>query len=183
MSHVAAALFALAAFVACSKDQPAGTTHDHADHGHDHGPADDHGHAHDDGHDHGDDPAHEDGHDHGDGHAEHGPVIELGSTVVADWTVRATRDEGTLAPGSEAAIDVWLTGGFTNVTAVRFWIGVESAAGSMKALASIEDPAEPSRWHAHAELPNPLPDGSALWVELELKGRGKQRGSIDLFPE
>jgi hypothetical protein len=63
---------------------------------------------------------------------------------------------------------------------VRFWIGRQDAAGSIKARAEIEDPAEPNHWHTHAEVPDPLPSDSKLWVELEIEGQGKEVGSFDL---
>jgi hypothetical protein len=61
---------------------------------------------------------------------------------------------------------------------VRFWIGLQDANGSVKA--KIEDPKEPNRWHTHTEVPSPLPEGSKLWVEVEIEGGQKTAGSIDL---
>jgi hypothetical protein len=132
-------------------------------------------HVHDDG------TVHSDDHDepsHGAGHG--GAIIELGTTIIGPFTVRASRDEGTIKPGGDAPIDVWLTGGdIAKVTAVRFWIGTESGAESVKAKADIEIPAEPNHWHTHAEVPNPILGGSKLWVEIETAGQ-KQVGSFDL---
>lgn len=117
----------------------------------------DHGHEHADGsHDHGTEPKPADGDDHG-----HGPVIELGSVEQGGYTVKASRD-GDLKVGGEAPIDVWITGG-EPVSAVRFWIGTQDAAGSLKAKAAIER----DNWHTHAEVPDPMPVGSKLWVEIE----------------
>jgi hypothetical protein len=109
-----------------------------------------------------------------------GPVIELGTTAIGPFTVRASRDEGEIKPGGDAPIDVWLTGGdIAKVTAVRFWIGTESGVGSVKAKADIEVPSEPNHWHTHTEVPSPMPAGSRLWVEIEVGGQ-KQVGSFDL---
>ncbi len=117
----------------------------------------DHGHEHADGsHDHGTEPKPADGDDHG-----HGPVIELGSVEQGGYTVKASRD-GDLKVGGEAPIDVWITGG-EPVSAVRFWIGTQDAAGSLKAKAAIER----DNWHTHAEVPDPMPAGSKLWVEID----------------
>jgi hypothetical protein len=133
-------------------------------------------HVHDDG------TIHTDDHDepsHGAGHG--GAIVELGTTTIGPFTVRASRDEGTIKPGGDAPIDVWLTGGdIARVTAVRFWIGTESGAESVKAKADIEIPSEPNHWHTHAEVPSPLPAGSKLWVEIETEDQGKQVGSFDL---
>lgn len=109
-----------------------------------------------------------------------GKVIELGSATIGPFGVRASRDEGRIQAGGDAPIDVWLTGSDAEVVAVRFWIGAESAAGSVKAKADIEDLAQPNHWHTHAEVPSPLPAGSRLWVEIEIRGQGKKAGSFDL---
>jgi hypothetical protein len=117
------------------------------------------------------DPSHAD-----EGH--HGPALELGSTTIGGWSVRATRDEDEIKAGGEAPVDAYVTG-TGNVTVVRFWIGVEDASGSVKARASIEN-AEKQNWHTHVEVPNPLPEGSKLWVEVEDDSGGKNVASFDL---
>lgn len=119
-------------------------------------------HAADDGHDH--DGHDHDGHDHaaGDGHG-HGPETKLGEQVAGGFTVSAVRD-GAVTPGSDAPVDVTATGAAgAKVNAVRLWIGTQDAKGSVKAKAASEG----ARWHAHVEIPKPLPEGSKLWVELE----------------
>jgi ABC-type Zn2+ transport system substrate-binding protein/surface adhesin len=139
-------------------------THD----GHDHKPGD--------GHDHG--TATEtkagDGHDHGDGH-EHGPTVQLGEQAAGGFTIKASRDGG-ITPGSDAPIDVWVTGGSAKVVAVRFWLGSEDAKGSVKAKAELEK----DNWHTHVEVPKPLPAGSKLWVEVEAEGGKKSVAGFEL---
>jgi len=117
----------------------------------------------------------------GPGHG--GGIIELGTTKVGDLAVRATRDEGEIKPGGDAPIDIWLTtdaGEPALVSAVRFWIGTEDAKGSIKAKAEIEDPKQTNHWHTHGEVPDPLPAGSKLWVEIEGKDAKKTVASFDL---
>ena len=97
----------------------------------------------------------------------HGKPIELGTARIGDFDVRASRDEGKIVAGKDAPIDVWLTGDIAAVKAVRFWIGTKTGETSMKARANIENPDEPNHWHTHAEIPNPIPEGSQLWVEIE----------------
>ena len=137
--------------------------HDHADH-------DNHDHAHDD-HAHADDEHAND---------DHGAAIDLGTTTIGSYTVRAARGEGELTAGSEGHIDVWVDGDLADVIAVRIWIGVENAAGSIKARGEVDDPEHLDHFHAHAEVPNPTPAGSKLWVELEITGEGKKTASFDL---
>ena len=63
---------------------------------------------------------------------------------------------------------------------MRFWIGSADARGSIKARAEIEIPAEPNHWHTHAEVPDPLPAGGKLWVEIEDEKGVKHVASFDL---
>jgi hypothetical protein len=37
----------------------------------------------------------------------------------------------------------------------------------VKALGENEHADEPTHYHAHAEIPDPMPAGAALWVEVE----------------
>lgn len=112
-----------------------------------------------------------------------GAVIQLGTSKIGAFDVMATRDEGQIVAGKDAPIDVTVTptaGSTAKATAVRFWIGTEDGKGSVKAKADIEDPNQPNRWHTHAEIPNPIPAGITLWVEVEDDKGGKSVGSFDL---
>lgn len=105
----------------------------------------------------------------------HGPGIELGSSRIGSYDVRASRDAGEITPGGDSPVDVWVDGGVgKGVTAVRFWIGTEDAKGSVKAKADIED----GKWHTHVEVPSPLPADGKLWVEIEAEGGQKSSGSF-----
>ena len=117
------------------------------------------------------------------GHGHGGPVIALGTATIGTFDVSATRDEGAIVAGKDAPIDVTVTpasGSTANVVAVRFWIGTQDAAGSVKAKADIENPAEPNRWHTHAEIPDPIPAGAMLWIEIEDENGGVSAGSVEL---
>ena len=144
--------------------------HDHAHGDHDHAQGDhDHDHAHADGHAH----SHEGGHggmDH-----SHGPTVELGEQASGALTVKASRD-GDVTPGGELPVDIWVTGGTARVNSVRFWVGIESGKGSVKAKAALET----DNWHNHAEVPSPLPEGSKLWVSVDLSDGTKSLLSFDL---
>jgi hypothetical protein len=107
----------------------------------------------------------------------HGATTELGTQTIGGWTVRASRD-GEIVAGKDAPIDAFLSGGTGKIAAVRFWIGAADAAGSVKARAEIEG--QPNHWHTHAEVPNPIPAGSKLWVEIEIEDHTTQSGSFDL---
>jgi hypothetical protein len=139
--------------------------------------ADDHGHEHAAGESHDD---HDHDHDH---EGDHGEPIALGEGMFGPFKVRASRDGVEFKPGGDAPIDAWVDGAAAEspkVVAVRFWIGLEDAKVSIKAKADIEDPAQPNRWHTHAEVPSPLPEGSKLWVEIEDDKGGKTLAGFDL---
>lgn len=145
---------------------PTTATSTKGDHVHKNG--DDHAHDTHDGHEHEEQPAR-------DGHS--GEVIELGSANIGDKSVRASRDKGPIIAGGDAPVDVWIDDGTgKDVSAVRFWIGSEDAKGSIKAKAEIED----GKWHTHAEIPDPIPAGSKLWIQIEMAGGAKLLGSFDL---
>lgn len=134
-----------------------------------------------DGHDH--DHANDKDHDHDHDHAHGGPVIDLGEQTIGDFIVKVTRDEAPIVPGKDAPIDVIATPGpsaTTKVAAVRFWVGTQDAKGSVKAKGEIEDVKEPNRYHTHAEIPNPIPAESKLWVEIEDDKGAKLSGGFDL---
>lgn len=129
-----------------------------------------------DAHDHRDDGKPRHGGSHG------GEVVELGTSAIGELSARASRDKEEIKPGGEVPIDVWLTsadGKPATVTAVRLWIGSEDAKGSVKAKAEIENPEQPHHWHAHVEAPNPLPDDSKLWVEVQ---EGEDKKNLGSFP-
>lgn len=156
---------AMTALGGCEEKQPAATPSESAnadDHGHEHGP---------------------DG-EHIDQHEDHsGPVLELGEQAIGSFSAKATRDEGEITAGQDTPIDVTLTpaeGSTAVAAAVRFWVGTEDASGSVKARAEVENPADPNRWHVHVEIPNPLPAGSKLWVEIEDASGATSVGSFEL---
>lgn len=133
-------------------------------------PADTHDHAHDakgDGHDH----DHEDGHD-------HGPTTELGEQTSGTFTIKASR-EGDVVAGKDVAVNIHVAPAAdakSKAAAVRVWVGTQDGKGSMKARAEHEK----TSWHAHAEIPSPLPEGSKLWIEIETDAGEKTVVGFDL---
>lgn len=103
-------------------------------------------------------------------------VIELGTATVEGQSVKASRDKGEIKSGGDAPIDIWIDGALGSAEAVRFWIGTEDGTTSVKAKAGVED----NHWHTHAEVPDPLPTDSKLWVEIEGKDAKKSVVSFDL---
>src|SRR5688572_32355246 len=108
--------------------------------------------------------------------AEHAR-LPIGESTHGDLKLVATMD-APVKPGGEGAFDVVITGG--KPKAVRFWVGTESAEGSVKAKADEETT---DNWHTHAELPKPLPPGSKFWVEVEPPTGETFRASFDVKVE
>jgi hypothetical protein len=100
--------------------------------------------------------------------------LPIGERTMGGLKLVATMDEP-VKPGGEGAFDVVITGG--KPKAVRFWVGTESAEGSVRAKAEEETT---DNWHTHAEVPNPLPPGSKFWVEVEPPAGEKFTTSFDL---
>ena len=95
--------------------------------------------------------------------AGHHNRIPLGETTVGGLKLIATMDAPIRAAGGgDGAFDVVITGG--KPKAVRFWVGTQDAAGSVKARAEEETT---DNWHTHVEVPDPLPASSKFWVEVE----------------
>jgi hypothetical protein len=135
---------------------------------HSHGRGGDHAHDHDHDHDHGHDHSHGMG-GHGHGHGHGGSVIALGEQAAGPYRLKATRDEGAIEAGGEAPVDVWVDAASESaprVTAVHFWIGDEAGTAAQRARGIIEDIDHPTVWHAHVKIPDPMPAGARLWVEI-----------------
>lgn len=117
----------------------------------------------------------------GPGHG--GAVIALGEQPIGPFIAKATRDDGPIVAGKDAPVDVTITAApasTVKVASARFWIGAQDAKGSVKARAEVEDPRDPNRWHVHVEIPNPLPESSKLWVEIEDEKGGRSVAGFDL---
>lgn len=188
---VAVSLFALSAGLAgCEKKseapaKPAAGTagthksdgHDHKDgDGHDHKDGDDHDHKEGDGHDHAKPaagmPAGKAGDDHA-GHDDqgHGAGGAMGTATIGAWTVSVS---GEVKAGSEAHLDIELSGNAAEPAAVRVWIGSQDGKGSMKQKADGGG----SEFHAHTDVPNPIPEDARLWIEIDDGKGGKSVGEF-----
>lgn len=127
-------------------------------------------HSKDDGHDHGAEGHHEgDGHDHGSA----GKARDMGSVKIGSNEVQVVDEGGGVVAGKAGSFHIKIKGG--PVKAVRTWVGTESGKESVKSKAEKEG----ADFHAMPEAPKPLPQGSALWIELETEA-GVVKGFIAL---
>lgn len=121
-------------------------------------------------------------HDHGDGKAHshddhghaHGKPQDLGTTTVEGLKLQAFQLGG-LAE-KEAVFEVALAKGADKPRAVRFWVGVESAEGSVKARAEGDG----TSYEAHVELPEPMPKNAQFWVEIQSAEGKRSKTAFDL---
>jgi hypothetical protein len=148
---------------ACEQSESAGDRSHAAGDDHTHAPGEEHDHAAGDEHDHAGDTGH--GHEEGEPH-------DLGAATIGGFEVQVTR-HGDIAAGAETAINISVAGE-AQPAAIRVWIGTEDARGSLKARAE----AEGDHYHAHIEAPDPLPEGAAVWVEVESAEGARQAVSF-----
>jgi hypothetical protein len=148
MPLVTVALAALLSSTGCEKKPEAPAKPPEG--AHDHKPDDDHHQPHAADKD-------ADKHGHTDGEA-------LGTITIGVWTVTVV---GEIKPGTEAHLDIDFSGSTEKPAAIRVWFGTKDGKGAIKQKADGSGP----EYHAHADIPNPIPDGAKLWVEIEdIKG-------------
>lgn len=149
----------------------AGTArNDDADHDHDHGD-DDHDHA---DHDHADD---DHDHDHAMDDDEHDhDEVTLGTTMVGDMRVEVAQGHGMMEAGKEMHLVVKLPYDDGGETTVRAWIGTEDRMGSLVAMGDYA--ASHDDYDIHVEAPDPLPDDTMWWIEIEKPDGTIATGSI-----
>ena len=83
------------------------------------------------------------------------------------------RGDGT--PGSALDVSLITVNGERPAT-IRVWVGVESGKGSRKTKVHSHG----ATYHAVAAVPSDIPEGSALWIEVQTLNGEKESGSIDL---
>ncbi len=119
--------------------------------------------------------AHTEGHDssgHAHSHEESGKTTY--EVTLANVALEV-RYRGDLTPGSELDVSLRTVGGDRPAT-IRVWVGVESGQGSRK----VKVHSHGATYHAHAHVPSELPDGSALWIEVQTVNGERESGSISM---
>lgn len=131
------------------------------EHGHDHAEGQDH--------DHGTETAEAHGHDHGD-------EVELGVLTAGDMQIAASQSHGNVEAGKEGHLVIKLPHNDAGATVVRAWIGTEDR--TLSTVGRGEYAAGHNDYDIHAMAPNPLPEGTMWWVEIEKPDGTKAIGSI-----
>lgn len=133
------------------------------EHGHDHAEGQDH--------DHGTETAEAHGHDH-----DHGDEVELGVLTAGDMQIAASQSHGNVEAGKEGHLVIKLPHNDAGATVVRAWIGTEDR--TLSTVGRGEYAAGHNDYDIHAMAPNPLPEGTMWWVEIEKPDGTKAIGSI-----
>lgn len=103
----------------------------------------------------------------------HGERHPIGSVSLGGHTFQVVQ-QGEVTAGKETLLFLETSTPDQPLPVARAWIGIESGAGSMKARLTKEGD---HALHAHVEVPDPLPQGAMLWLEIE-DGSAKVRNSF-----
>jgi hypothetical protein len=96
----------------------------------------------------------------------------LGELTLAGHSLRVIQVAPVVA-GKEGDFDIEVAG-TGPLPVVRGWVGVEGGAGSRR----VRFEKETERgMHGHPEVPDPIPKGARLWLEVEDGGK-KETGSV-----
>jgi hypothetical protein len=117
--------------------------------------------------------AHEEGEQ---GHDDHDhDEVELGTFTFGDLQVRLAQSHGLVEPGKEGHLVVKLPFNDGGATIVRAWLGTEdrtlSYVGRGEYAASHDD------YDIHVMAPDPLPENTMWWIEIERPDGTKVLGS------
>ncbi len=120
-------------------------------------------------------PAKEEEHEH-----EH-EEIALGTFDIDGMSIEAAQSHGEVEAGKEGHLVIKLPYNDNGETVVRVWIGSEdrtlSSVGKGEYAPSHDD------YDIHAVAPDPLPEGSMWWLEIEKPDGTKGVGSIPLLKD
>lgn len=114
---------------------------------------------------------HEGGEDHA--HAEE----PLGTVRIGEHEVELAQGHGVVEAGKEAHLVVKLPYSDQGATIVRAWIGTENRMRSL--VGKGEYAPSHDDYDVHATAPDPLPENTQWWIELEAPDGTKQVGSAD----
>lgn len=117
------------------------------------------------------------GHDHAPGH-HHDPIRPIGVAEVGTGKVGVAAG-GLAVAGKGWHVAVLVDPAGTAPKAVRLWVGLANARGSVKAKAEAVKDAK-GIYETHVEVPNPLPEGARLWIALEPNEGEPVKGSLAL---
>jgi len=113
------------------------------------------------------------------GHSHHS--VRLGEFSIGGIAIQAAQGHGTVEAGKQGHLVVKLPYKDDGSTVLRAWIGTEdrtrSSVGKGAYARSHDD------YDIHAVAPDPLPEGTKWWVEIEKPDGTKIVGSVPLLKD
>ncbi len=110
---------------------------------------------------------------------DHGEEVELGTFDIGGISVEAAQAHGEVKAGEEGHLVIKLPYNDKGETVVRAWIGVEdrtlSSVGKGEYAPSHDD------YDIHMMAPDPMPEGTEWWIEVEKPDGTKAVGSFPLL--
>ncbi len=119
-----------------------------------------------------------DGHDHAESEHmgdDHHDMVSLGTAQIGDHAVELAQGHGAIAPGKELHLVVKLPYTDNGASVVRAWLGTDDRFASV--VAKGEYAASHDDYDIHALAPDPLPENTMWWVEIEKPDGTKMLGS------
>ena len=102
-------------------------------------------------------------------------IVSIGTVTIGEHVIELSQGHGAVAAGAEGHLVVKLPYSDEGATVVRAWIGGEDRTLSLVGLAEYA----PSHddYDVHAVAPDPLPQDTLRWIELEQPDGTKLLGS------
>lgn len=107
--------------------------------------------------------------------------VALGEFEIGGMMVKAAQGHGNVEPGKESHLVVTLPYKDDGQTVTRAWIGTEDR--TLSTVGKGEYAASHNDYDIHAIAPNPLPEGTKWWLEIEKPDGTKSVGSIPLLKD
>ena len=104
----------------------------------------------------------------------HGAGVELGEVELLGVRIEVEAS-GAFTPGGEVHVDLALQPATAALKAVRAWVGPERGRVAKSGITGSG-----GALHGHVDVPRPLPEGSALWIEVESTAGSATRASLPL---
>ena len=111
------------------------------------------------------------------GGSSHEGEVALAPITVGGMTVTLAQEHGELEAGKELHLIVRLPYSDNGATVIRAWLGTEDRFGSIVEKAQYAS--SPDLYNVHAIAPDPLPENTMWWIEIEKPDGEKLLGAAE----
>ena len=105
----------------------------------------------------------------------------LGTFDVGGLMIEAAQSHGNVEPGKESHLAVKLPYKDDGATVVRAWLGTEDR--TLSTVGKGDYAASHDGYDIHAVAPDPLPEGTKWWLEIEKPDGTKSVGSFPILKD